>query len=365
MEKLKNLLLSNLDNVLLLSNVRCPIYGIHNIVDYRANGLPYNRQLSTLLLKNVDKIYFIIHVVDQNESIKLYMDEIKNVLIVYKFPTSIKYDVIYCNYDLFLESFPQFRKSYIAIERHEFLNLIPNIDLDIYKTYPKIRYGTYITSLLIIGGSQDLCQRNWNYMNNPRQVLQKELQQFIDANINAIIYVANDKEYEDEFVREWFAQNNISIYHYPIIEDINITQYAANNCKSIVDAADMLNELIKQNKKVYLHCYMGINRSVATAILYFIKHKQMSLYDAFKMITCRKMINIGLDLLEILYDHFTNNFNVRCNYCCSVSCKDDDIVPIAFHKIMQVNSNGYLVPLNIYDMYFIENIKKCEKNDTN
>jgi len=56
------------------------------------------------------------------------------------------------------------------------------------------------------------------------------------------------------------------------------------------DAADKVNEIITNDGRVVIHCMAGVSRSASLVIAYLIKHKNMSLREAFLMVREKRRI---------------------------------------------------------------------------
>lgn len=92
--------------------------------------------------------------------------------------------------------------------------------------------------------------------------------------------------------------DNIIYQYFPINErekDNNISR------ATLVAAADRLYELIQNDSKVLVHCSVGMNRSPAVVILYFMKYCQMTLYEAYMCVLTKRHIFTSFELFDILY----------------------------------------------------------------
>ena len=101
-----------------------------------------------------------------------------------------------------------------------------------------------------------------------------------DNGINVILNVQTDKDMKirqinHQFQIEEAKKYDITIDRYPI-EDFNqIDLY--NKLKG---AGDLLNKLIKEKKKVYVHCTAGMSRAAATVIMYLVLYENYTVKEA-------------------------------------------------------------------------------------
>ena len=101
-----------------------------------------------------------------------------------------------------------------------------------------------------------------------------------ESKIDTILNVQSDKDFiirqvNFELQIEEAKQFGITINRYPI-EDFNqIDLY--NKLKG---AGDLLNQLLKEGKKVYVHCTAGMSRAAATVIIYLVLYENYTVEDA-------------------------------------------------------------------------------------
>ena len=116
--------------------------------------------------------------------------------------------------------------------------------------------------------------------------------------INAIINVQTDKDLEYRKIdinslNKYANKYGIEMKRYPI-EDFNKEELY----NKIKGAADLLNELIKEGKTVYIHCTAGIGRSPSIVAIYLILYKNYSIRNA--MILCKKSRPKISPVLEVI-----------------------------------------------------------------
>ena len=110
----------------------------------------------------------------------------------------------------------------------------------------------------------------------------------------------------DEPLQEPYGVPNDSIVyeHYSISEQGN----DPNRTRELLfKAAGRLHELLddedgSNNRGVYVHCALGVNRSPSVVILYLIKYKNMTLYEAYKYVAKKRRIFTSEELFHIIYE---------------------------------------------------------------
>ena len=115
---------------------------------------------------------------------------------------------------------------------------------------------------------------------------EKDFELISKKGINSILSVQTDKDLEyrhlDINVLNKYANKyGINIERYPI-EDFN-TEDIYNNLKG---AGDLLNKLLKEEKKIYVHCTAGIGRSSSVVITYLVLYENYSVKEAISF--CKK-----------------------------------------------------------------------------
>lgn len=163
---------------------------------------------------------------------------------------------------------------------------------------------------------------------------------------------------------EKIPYDNIIYEHYPISEsetDNNITKAI------LLEAVDRLHELIQNNNKVFIHCSIGMNRSPAVVLLYFIKYCNMTLYEAYKYIATKRHIFTSFDLFDIIYNETIELYNSKsCKkshnnimslLCGSLYYNKNIISPLKLRTNYAYNfsdPNAYM--FSLYDTIYIENL---------
>ena len=98
--------------------------------------------------------------------------------------------------------------------------------------------------------------------------------------IDIILNVQSDKDFEDRQINHELQINqakkyNINIIRYPI-EDFN----QEDLFKKLKGAGDLLNKLVKERKKIYVHCTAGMSRAAATVIIYLVLYENYTVQEA-------------------------------------------------------------------------------------
>ena len=101
-----------------------------------------------------------------------------------------------------------------------------------------------------------------------------------ESGINTILNVQSDNDFiyrqiNFELQLKLAKKYNIKIYRYPI-EDFN-QEDLFNKLKG---SGDLLNELLKEKKIVYVHCTAGMSRSAATVIIYLVLYENYTVEKA-------------------------------------------------------------------------------------
>jgi hypothetical protein len=94
--------------------------------------------------------------------------------------------------------------------------------------------------------------------------------------------------------------NDINVYSYPIDEKINEKD-------KLLEAVDKLNELISNEKRIFLHCLLGRNRSASVLLLYLMKYRNKSLLESYLEVYSKRNICISKELGKHIYDECSNN----------------------------------------------------------
>jgi atypical dual specificity phosphatase len=100
-----------------------------------------------------------------------------------------------------------------------------------------------------------------------------------EKNISAIVTVM--QEPHPFSLNEKFS--NFKFHHIPIHDkiDVNIIEY-------IPEFVKFMEECCAENRIMYIHCQMGISRSVSFVIAYIMQKENKKLNDAFKFVKDRR-----------------------------------------------------------------------------
>lgn len=89
----------------------------------------------------------------------------------------------------------------------------------------------------------------------------------------------------------------ITYEHYPIVE---CSTKRDSNRVGLMAAAARINELVSSGATVFVHCALGVNRSPAAVLMYFVKYRGMSLFDAYVAVARKRRIFTNTDLFDML-----------------------------------------------------------------
>jgi predicted protein tyrosine phosphatase len=351
---LKNLLLNNYDNNMFLTNQEiCHRFGYDGYIAYNIWGIrdldsyDYLECKSGLFL-GVKKIYIIVkYEYDINpERLK---DYIKNSGIEIKF--------FVCNLIEFMEIYQEFKHTKYVSGYYEFLDFAYSKKSEIYDKpfYAPGLPACLILPNLIIGESFDFARCKDYFSDVKCESYRNSLERIENLKkngVSCIINVGNEcvGDYFDKMV-SLLKENNIEVLNYPLIECSEKNDHKINILHRV---ADLLHEKFNENKKVYLHCYMGKNRSVSCALMYMVKYMNMKLKDAYLNIALKRYIHPQKELIHIVYDE---------------AIKKEDS-PIALHKLIidrkrLPDKYGYTsgsFAMGGYDIYMLDVIAGRKEN---
>ena len=155
------------------------------------------------------------------------------------------------NNKMSIDSYYLLRNSYLAVKD---VNFVANLDFD--KIGDKNIYiGPYPQS-------------------------KDDFKKLSESGIDTILNVQTDKDMEIRQINyllqiEQAKEFGIKIIRYPI-EDFN-QEDLYNKLKG---AGDVLNKLLKNGKKIYVHCTAGMSRSAATVIIYMVLYENYKVEEA-------------------------------------------------------------------------------------
>lgn len=274
-DKLRDLLLNNYDNSIFISsgyNDNRSCFGVFEASEssYLANPI---------LLNGEENFYLITETPHEQRG-----DVFKKLQ-----PT-----IINCSLTKFLDKYPMFEST--KFKNPEFFSAwIGNLYKRDRNNQPNqygYQLGYQLTPNLYVGESLDFKRYNESEM-------VEKLQKLKNQGITHIINVSdrNIKDYEILEVQEFFEENKIEVSNIPIQE----YEYPGKN-QAVHQVADLINEKINDPKnKVYLHCYMGQNRSITCAIMYMMKYQKRTLKEAFLQCSLMKRVFIQNEFVQILH----------------------------------------------------------------
>ena len=119
-----------------------------------------------------------------------------------------------------------------------------------------------------------------NIFIGPYLQTENDFKLLLESHIDTILNVQSDKDIKKrqinlELLNKKSKEFNINLIRYPI-EDYNHEDLL----KKLKGAGDLLNNLLKEGKTVYVHCTAGMSRAAATVIIYLVIYENFSVKDA-------------------------------------------------------------------------------------
>lgn len=202
---------------------------------------------------------------------------VKNVILLNEYRTftyeKFTYMKVYIDIDSFLVDYPEFRREY------KIADFLYNDDQCEIKEYD----ACIVTDLLLLGSGPGSIERFNLFLEKQK----------IDAIINVSIE-------EFSYYKNKNKNFNSEVFHYPINESKNESDY-------LLEAVEKIKELHDLGKRVFLHCSMGINRSVCVAMLYLIKYHNYTIEDSFYHLREKRKICPAYGMLKALYKIILDN----------------------------------------------------------
>jgi protein-tyrosine phosphatase len=161
-------------------------------------------------------------------------------------------------------------------------------------TYCNFNNQTLTQTLTKIEDQITIGTDSYTFVNYQRQRDKDYKEWFPEKEITHILNVSND------VIELHQIPNPKIVYeHIPIDE----REKCQDKTKGMLyKAADRLYELMQDPKNhIYVHCSLGVNRSPSVVLLYYIKYRGMSLFDAYKTIASQRRIFTSVELFKILY----------------------------------------------------------------
>lgn len=250
-EILKHKLLTEYNTALFWTNYDINIVGICGYKPFKKEYMKYLNTLKKIYIVECNDFFEIKHHPFKNENIEIeYIKNIDIRQLIKKYPYLIAYHRLKINYNTYyIDRFYDFK-----------------------------RIAT-VSNQIFIGC--DIYIREW------------DIKFFKENNITDILNVSEDISYIKNNEREKYNYHNI-----PISEC-----YFSENKKSIYCAIELLNKLIQDNKKIYVHCAAGVNRSPAVVILYLMKYQKYTMFEAYEKLAKLRWIWTMPSLLDIIYEY--------------------------------------------------------------
>lgn len=297
---LKNLLLNEFDNNLFFdfasernyysNKNEINIIGIKNPYYYN-NIINKDTQVINELFLGIKNIYIIHNTYKKHTNNLPLLKKLQIPTYILESKLPIKF--IKCNLSEFAELYPEFIDNKFT-DDEQYYSFANSLNGEIYSKSCRCDglIGANILPNLIIGQSFDFDR----YFNSSGQLnsYKKEFDKYcIDTindlklnNVNCIInvYMSHNKTYPKEAINI-LNNNGIDVYSFPLDES---STNSNENLTNFYQAAEMLNANIVKGKKVYLHCYVGKNRSISVGLLYMVKYLKIPLKLACEEIYLKK-----------------------------------------------------------------------------
>lgn len=201
-----------------------------------------------------------------------------------EFYLKIKPEIIKCYIGDFIEKYPMFIcNGFDPDER------VLRSSFFLTKQYRNIGYT--ITPYLSVGPSFDFSKvPEWEIAKSLDLITKDETKHIINVSMS------NIEDYDVPMIREFLKETGIKIHNIPISEE------NFNSRDAVYQVADLIHELTSNKEKVYIHCYMGQNRSITCTMMYLIKYHGKTLKDAFLECCLRKRVFLQDHFIDMLYD---------------------------------------------------------------
>ena len=108
----------------------------------------------------------------------------------------------------------------------------------------------------------------------------EHLDQLQEAGVTAVVNLQTDEDLghrgvQWSFLWQLYTQRRIRVARVPI------TDHAPDELASLLgEAVDQVQSFMEADRKVYIHCSAGLNRSPTVLIAWLVRHRGMSLEDA-------------------------------------------------------------------------------------
>lgn len=250
--------------------------------------------------------------------------------------------LIRCDLNEFIKIYPEFIDS-VFDDFNKYYSYANSLNKEIYEKTCRCNnlIGSNILPNLIIGESFDFDKIGKVFNNNEsNEYCKTTFDALLLNDINSIInvYKSHEKLYSSEITKKLLSIG-IEIYSFPIDECETNSETDKNN---LYLAAEKINYLISNNKKIYLHCQVGKNRSISVALLYMVKYLKIPLKIACEEIYLKKSFAPQIKfIVEIWNESKSNEEN-----------------PIALCKIISdvanIGNSFSLFGLGFYDVHKLD-----------
>ena len=85
---------------------------------------------------------------------------------------------------------------------------------------------------------------------------------------------------------------NLSLKKFKI-KNIPVQEFKSPTLEQLIEGSNFINEAVRNNKKIYIHCKEGISRAPCFLVAYLMKYQSMNIQDAIQLIRRKRyFINI-------------------------------------------------------------------------
>lgn len=312
-EKFVNLLKSSHMTCLFYCDYNTGIIGIEGYASFYDDFEKYLDTIETFYMINTNKYSDFVKILEKS----LYNNKSTIMKTIENCIKTSKIQFLDVNISKLYKTNPELIAYYRIPKNNEqnYINLYNNFDYKISK----------ITDQIFIGSDTYKCELTHKYN--------------VEWFPNDITHIINVSDSEIDL--ENLSNTTFTYEYYPISErekDVDKTR------KCLFEAVERLNALISDNKKVFIHCSLGVNRSPSVVILYLIKYQKMTLYEAYKLISKNRIIFTSTELFDILYKE-------------ALKIEKDIISPLKIRTHYAYNfcqPNAYL--FGLYDTIYLEEL---------
>lgn len=317
-------------------------YYTHTIFKYDRKLQIYKYEWTTELFFGIKNIY-IFHDTTVYKNTEVDTDNVSFLNIpAYILNCNLPIKLIKCDLNEFVKLYPEFVDN-IFDNFFKYYSYTNSLKGEIYEQSCKCEglIGSNILPNLIIGQSFDF-EKFHNLCDKIKfnEYCKKTFNELQLNGVNCIInvYKSHSDTYSQEVIKKLF-DINIEVFSFPLDED---TVNSESNKTNFYLATEKLNQLLNNNKKVYLHCYVGKNRSISVALLYLVKYLKIPLKLACEEIYLKKTFAPQIKFIVEIWNEANNNEKNPIALCKIIS------------DIQNIGNSYSLYSLGFYDVHKLD-----------